>query len=156
MFHWSETCLEELSFPLWYNTFNGAFLSSPGPLRWESAIRRYFLRAPFTVPSQRVHSWPGHLSCLPRWTDENVTLTYGLSISSESWGPQVSPTPDFLHGKVFIVYSLWILDSSQCWSQEEGLLCGILPESTTMINMWCCFQCIWLYAINAFFERTSV
>lgn len=58
------------------------------------------------VPSQRVHSWPGHLFCLPPWADENVTLTYGLSTSSESQGPQVSPTSNFLHGKVFIVYSL--------------------------------------------------
>lgn len=150
MFYWSETGLEELGFPRWANTFAGAFVSSPGPQRWASAFLRYFLRAPLTVPSQRVHSWPGHLSCLPPWADENVALTYGLSTSSESWGPQVSSTPNFLHGKVFIVYSLWILAGSQCRSQEEGFLCGILPASTTMINMWCYYQYIWL-SINPFF-----
>lgn len=125
MFHWSETCLEELSFPLWCNTFNGAFLSSPGPLRWESATRRYFLRAPLTVPSQRVHSWPGHLSCLPRLDWWKRYFDLWLEHFLRKLGTQVSPIPNFLHGKVFIVYSLWILDSSQCWSQEEGFLCGI-------------------------------
>lgn len=50
---------------------------------------------------------------------------------------------------LFIVCEFWI--AAKCWSQEEGFLCGILPESATMINMWCCFPCIWLYAINAFF-----
>lgn len=61
----------------------------------ESAFHKYFLRASLPGPSQRVHSWPGRLSCLPPWADENVTLTYGLSTSSESWGPRVSSIPKF-------------------------------------------------------------
>lgn len=43
----------------------------------------------------------------------------------------------FLHGKVFIVYSLWILDGSQCCSQEECFLSGISLANTTMINTHC-------------------
>lgn len=138
------------------STSHGGVTRSMGPSSptqpTEMGVRvlRYFLRAPVTVPSQRVHSWPGHLSCLPPWADENVTLTYGLSTSSESCGPRVSSTLDFLHGKVFIVYSLWILAGGQGPSQEEGILCGILPASTTVINTLCYYQYIWL-SINAFF-----
>lgn len=63
MFHGRETGLEELSFPLWCNTFTGAFLSGTGPLRWASALCRYFLRAPQFLLNVCIHGQVIYPAC---------------------------------------------------------------------------------------------